>query len=73
MAGQPQDQAAAFFLERKGIYDAQLRDITKLDGHDCWYYVFDLEEDERAAGTIELEVEWTGEEWSTRVTTFLPA
>jgi hypothetical protein len=66
--GKPQDLAAAYFMERKGYPEAKPRDVVKLDGHLCWYYVYDLED-----GVLELEVEWVEEPepgWSTRVTTF---
>lgn len=65
---EPQDQAAAFFMERKGYPGIKPRDVTKLDGHPCWYYVYDLDD-----GVLELEVEWRRRQWSTRVTTFAEA
>lgn len=67
----PQDQAAFYFMERKGLLEAAKkgpRDVTKLDGLSCWYYVYDLDN-----AVLEIEVEWTGAEWSTMVTTYADA
>lgn len=63
---EPQDQAAAYFMERKGYAGARPRDVIKLDDIPCWYYVYELED-----ATLEIEVEWRRRRWSTRVTTVL--
>lgn len=60
----PQDIVARQYMADKG-YTTPPRDITALDGHPCWYYVYDLPE-----GVLELEVSWNGTQWSTEVVTF---
>lgn len=64
----PEDEAAAFFMERKGYPLARPRSKVKVDGQDCWYYVYRV-----GAETIEIEVEWTGIDWSSRVSAFTSA
>lgn len=60
--------AARWFMARKGYPGARPTSVDKLDDHPCWYFVYHLDGD-----VLELEVEWTGSDWSTRVTTFSPA
>lgn len=62
----PQDQAARAYMARKDYPFIEPRDVTKLDGIPCWYYVYDLDND----GLLELEVSWDGREWQTVVTAF---
>lgn len=62
----PQDAVAQHFIARKGYPDLAPRDVMKLDGQQCWYYVYDLPD----GFVVEIEVAWDGEEWHTLVTTF---
>ncbi len=63
----PQEQVARQFMEHKGYPDIAHRDVEKLDGQPCWYFLYDLEE-----GTLELEVSWdeAAQEWTSFVTAF---
>ncbi len=61
----PQDNVAEDFMRGKGYRWVQPRDVTKLEGSPCWYYVYDLPD-----GVLELEVSWDGAEWQTLVTAY---
>lgn len=61
----PHEQVAHQFMSHKGYPHIQPSDVEKLEGQPCWYFLFQLPE-----GTLELEVSWDGEVWSTLVTTF---
>lgn len=61
----PQDQIAEMFMKSKGYFYPKPRDITKVEGIPCWYYLYKLHD-----GTLELEVSWNGREWNTLVTSF---
>lgn len=68
---EPQDQMARSFMFRKGYQLIEPRDVIKIDGIPCWYYVYDLPNDD----VLELEVSWNEREqkWTALVTAFLEA
>lgn len=64
-----QAQRAAFaFMQHKGYPSPgePARVETVEDQPNLWYFFFELPE-----GTLELEVEWTGEKWSWDVMDFV--
>lgn len=67
MSDQPADRVAQDYMARKGFPSVEPRDVVKLDGRPCWYYVYDLSD-----GVLELEVFWDGREWQMAVTAFSP-
>lgn len=61
------ERAASEFMRHKGYGDARPARIeTVEDESNLWYFFYDL-----AEGTLELEVEWTGEKWSWDVMGFV--
>lgn len=63
----PEHLAAAWFMARKGFPDLEPWDVERLEDQDCWYFAYDLPNDQ---GQLELEVSWNGRTWDTLVTTF---
>lgn len=63
----PHEELAAWYMSQKGYPDIQYRDVVKLDGKPCWYFVYDMPE-----GTLELEVFYKeqAKSWEITVTTF---
>lgn len=64
----PQDQVAKLFMQHKGYHESvQPSEVEKIEGQNCWYYLYDL-----AEGKLELEVSWDEprQEWDTFVTNF---
>lgn len=76
MSGKPWERVAKKYMAHKGYMHIEPRDVIKIDGHPCWYYVYDLPD----GAVLELEVAWeadpastTGDgEWTAIVTTFQP-
>lgn len=66
MAPAPHEVIAAEYMEHKGL-DARPFSVEKLDGQDCWYFYYELED-----GRLELEVYYNKREseWETTVTGF---
>jgi len=61
------ERAASEFMRHKGYGRARPDRVETVDGQDdIWYFFYELHE-----GTLELEVEWTGEKWSWDVMDFI--
>lgn len=61
----PQERVADQYMQDKGYPWATPVDVQSLEGQPCWYFLYDLPE-----GRLELEVNWSGNEWETTVTSF---
>lgn len=77
-SGEPWARVAQKFMAHKGYMFIKPRDVIKLDGLPCWYFVYDLPD----GAVLELEVAWEDDgtftsngagKWTTTVTTFQPA
>lgn len=76
-SGEPWARVAQKFMAHKGYMFIKPRDVIKLDGLPCWYFVYDLPD----GAVLELEVAWEecrastigAGEWHTWVSTFQPA
>ena len=68
MQAEHAERAATEFMRQKGYPDAAPSEVEKLDNEDyeVWYLFYDL-----AEGTLELEVEWTGDKWAWEVIDFI--
>lgn len=54
----PADEAASKFMAHKGYPDIRPISVDKIEGEDCWYYLYELPE-----GQLELEVDFHDEDW----------
>ena len=65
----PEELIAAYFMRRKGYPDISPREVARIDGLHCWYFIYTLPD-----GELELEVTWDeAEGWQTRVSVFNPS
>lgn len=64
----PEMEVAAFFMRRKGYPDVEPREVERIEGIHCWYFIYELPD-----GELELEVTWSeAEDWQVRVSVFRP-